>query len=81
MTDRKFIILKNSDRVFNFLAISQTEILKQIKSMKTKKSVGLDGISMYILKESITEMIEPFTYIINKSLAEGVVPDKWNSQR
>ena len=53
------------------------EVLKQVKAMKTKKSVGLDGISMFILKESISEMVEPFTFIINKSLTEGIVPDKW----
>ena len=45
--------------------------------MKTKKSVGLDGILVNVLKESISEIIEPFTYLINKSLTEGVVPDKW----
>ena len=66
-----------SDSKFKFLNVSQSYVLKQVMSMKTKKSVGLDGISMYILKESILEMIEPFTFLINKSLSEGIVPDNW----
>ena len=68
---------KKSGEVFKFFEISEMEVLKQVKAMKTKKSVGLDGISMFILKESISEMVEPFTFIINKSLTEGIVPDKW----
>ena len=68
---------KVSDRKFKFVNVSQSYVLKQVMSMKTKKSVGLDEISMYILKESISEMIESFTFLINKSLSEGVVPDKW----
>ena len=69
--------VNSSERQLKFPPVSQLEVLKQVKSMKTKKSVGLDGIYIYILKESISEIIEPFTYLINKSLAEGVVPDKW----
>ena len=57
--------------------VSQSDVIKEVQRMKNKKSVGLDSISVYVLKESICDIIEPVTYLINKSIVDGVVPDKW----
>ena len=51
------------------------EILKVIKSFKSKKSSGNDGISMTLIKQLGPSCSIPITYIINLSLSQGIVPD------
>jgi hypothetical protein len=51
------------------------EIYKTIISLKSKKSSGHDNLSATFLKEIDAEMSYPLSIIINKSFAEGTVPD------
>ena len=52
------------------------EIKKIMQKMKPKKSAGHDGISTKLLK-SLTDVISiPLAVVLNKSLAEGIVPDE-----
>ena len=53
---------------------SSTEITKLIGSLKTKNSIGHDGISNRILKGITESITEPLNIIFNKSLEEGVFP-------
>ena len=46
-------------------------------SINTAKSVGPDGISPRILKEAANELTPVLTYLFNKSLSTGDVPDDW----
>ena len=55
---------------------STTEIIKIIKSLKTKNSFGYDEISPYILKLSAMYISSPLTYICNKVIATGIFPDR-----
>jgi hypothetical protein len=43
---------------------------------KLKSSSGQDGISTKIMKATITNIINPITYIINQSLQTSIVPDQ-----
>jgi hypothetical protein len=52
------------------------EIKKIIKTLKTKYSYGYDEIPITILKISMPYIISPLTYICNKSLGQGVFPDR-----
>jgi hypothetical protein len=49
--------------------------LKLIKSLKAKKSSGLDNISAHFLKKIGHSIAEPLSIIINKSIFNGIVPD------
>ena len=51
------------------------EIEHIIKSFKTKKSTGDDGISMHLLKQLCEPCSEPIAIIVNMSLEQGIVPD------
>ena len=60
-----------------FSTVSESEILKEIQQLKNKKSVGLDGISVKVLKMSKDVIVRPITFLINKSITQGKVPNKW----
>ena len=62
---------------FDFVSVTEDQVLKTLMGMKNKKSVGLDGISMHILKMSTPVIIPSLTHLFNKSLAEGVFPSQW----
>jgi len=52
------------------------EIVKIIKSLKTKNSCGCDEIPIKILKLNVPFIISPLTYICNKSLSSDVFPQR-----
>ena len=51
------------------------EVSDRIKSMKTKKSVGHDGITSELIKMISDEVSTPILVIINRSIDEGTVPE------
>ena len=60
---------------FSFTPVSENEILKIIKSLKNKKSYGIDGISNVLIKPISNEIVKPLTLIINQSLETGIFPN------
>ena len=52
------------------------EVLALVNKMKPKKGSGFDGITNFLIKKIINEIIEPLTHILNASLTSGIVPDK-----
>ena len=42
--------------------------------MKENKSLGVDGISHEILKETVEQISTPLAHVFNMSLQEGIVP-------
>ena len=56
--------------------VESTTILEIVKKLKPKTSFGHDEIPTKIAKESILNILEPFTHIINLSLKKGIVPDQ-----
>lgn len=73
--DQSFIsnnrVLLNS---FYLLPTDKDEVYNTIKSLKNKKSTGIDGISVKIIKETANFIIEPLTYVINLIFDTNTVP-------
>lgn len=46
--------------------VTEEEVLNELRKFPNKKSVGVDGISQFILKLAADEIIKPITYLINK---------------
>ena len=60
-----------------FTVVSEGVVMNEINKLKNKKSVGIDGLSVQILKSCADILIQAITYIINKSIKEGKVPSSW----
>ncbi len=52
------------------------EIISTIRSMKCKKSTGFDNISSWLVKELKSSISDALSIIINKSLEEGLFPER-----
>ena len=61
--------------IFKFKPYTNEDTLKLIKSLKTKTSVGHDGISVQLLKVIAHGISKPLTAILNQSLKKGIFPD------
>jgi len=59
---------------FEFLSVTDKEVLKYLKGIKRKCAVGLDDIPASFLKDTKFVVAKPLTHIINCSLRSGVVP-------
>jgi Reverse transcriptase (RNA-dependent DNA polymerase) len=59
------------------IKIMQEEVLKILKSLKTDKSPGPDGIHARMLKECAMELTKPLCTMFRQSLNEGKLPQSW----
>ena len=62
---------------FDIKTVSEEEVRNIIKQLKSKKSSGPDGISAEMIKLAGPSIIQPLTYIINRSIEESTFPDEW----
>ena len=69
--------MQDSHLNFNLKTVSEKDVLKILKSLKPKKSYGLDGISSEVLKLGAEVLVVPLTYIINSSILQGKYPTNW----
>ena len=58
-------------------AISQEEVSKQIKLLKSRKAPGIDGISNEFYKCAAEKLIAPLTTLFNYIWDKGEFPDRW----
>ena len=58
-----------------FRPVSRTELLKIIRSMRPTKSVGVDGISMKIIKDNIGLLAPAIHNIVNQSILHNTFPE------
>ena len=75
-----FLRNRNSQSLF-FAPVVEEEIKDIVSNLNNKKSSGYDGITNFLLKNVINEIISPLTYILNKSLTSGKVPLKMKIAR
>jgi hypothetical protein len=61
--------------------IDTEEVFKAIKSIKTKRSVGPDGIPAYIVKGCADIITPTLSHLFNVSLKTGVFPNKWKTAK
>ena len=57
---------------FDFILVSENDVLKHLSSLRTKNSAGIDGISVKLLNMLSSALINPLTLIINQSLVTGI---------
>ena len=62
---------------FTLKTVNETEVLKILKSLKPKRSYGIDGITSEVLKLGAEVLVVPLTYIINFSILTGKFPTEW----
>ena len=62
---------------FTLKTVSETDVLKILKSLKPKRSYGIDGITSEVLKLGAEILVVPLTYIINFSIVTGKFPTEW----
>ena len=70
-----FLKSRNSQSLF-FAPVVEEEIKDIINNLNNKKSSGYDGVTNFLLKHIINEIISPLSYILNQSLFRGKVPQK-----
>lgn len=59
-----------------FLKKVDKEIIELVNKFKNKKSADWNGDDMYIVKEVISAIVAPLTYVCNLSFQLGYFPDK-----
>ena len=59
-----------------FEPAAEEEIKSIVNNLNNKKSSGYDGITNFLLKSIINEILTPLTHVFNKSLLSGKVPLK-----
>ena len=59
--------------------ISKDSVISLLNKLKTDTSPGPDQIHPKILYEIRNEIVEPLTYIFNKSLSESELPSDWKN--
>jgi hypothetical protein len=59
-----------------FHTVSEETIVRIIDSMERKKSTSFDEISNALVKSLKNQLAKPLTLAINKSITEGIFPDK-----
>lgn len=56
--------------------ICLSDVLEVVRKFKKRKSTDCDNVDMSLIKEVVNCVLEPFTYICNKSFLTGNFPDK-----
>ena len=62
---------------FVFSQVTCENVKSCFKEIPSNKATGLDHLPCCVLKNSLSNIIEPLTHIINLSLKEGRVPHEW----
>jgi hypothetical protein len=58
-----------------FPLVTEREVSLVIQTLEPKKSAGWDEVSPFLLKKCSHLLTKPLTYLINRSLQLGIVPD------
>ena len=61
---------------FKFENVNTDTVKEIVNNLKSKTSLGYDGISTKLLKTIQNILLEPLTVIINQMLCTGIFPDK-----
>lgn len=71
------IFVTPAENSFQFRLITNLDLASALHQMKTKKSPGVDGIAMRLLKDAGYAVIETLVEIFNVSIQTGIFPDDW----
>ncbi|XP_057296299.1 uncharacterized protein LOC130625264 [Hydractinia symbiolongicarpus] len=70
-------IPSKSNPKFRLKPITVNETIKHLQSLKRKRSVGLDDVPSWLLKDCMEVIASPLTYIINMSFETSTFPSDW----
>jgi len=59
------------------IAVSEDLVLKTLSRLKPDKSPGPDNMHPMLLRETAHCITQPLTWILQKSVEEGILPDDW----
>ena len=59
-----------------FDCVSESTVMRVIKTLAAKNSTGIDSISTNMLQKLAPLLINPLTHIINQSLCTGIFPNR-----
>lgn len=74
-------LVSRTNKRFQFKFVSPSEIEKLLKSLKRKKSTGIDNIPANLLKDTASVISASLAHVINLSLRSGVIPRDWKIAR
>ena len=60
----------------NFNPCSESEIIEIVSSFHNSTAPGIDQIPVFLFKENIASLANVIASICNRSLTEGIFPDK-----
>jgi len=61
--------------------ISPATVVNLLKSLKSKSSTDIEGLTVSLLKEVAIEISKPLSHIFSRSFATGIFPDKLKISR
>jgi hypothetical protein len=53
------------------------DVRDQLENLNVNKSVGVDKVHPYVLKECSVSLSQSLSFIFKKSFYSGVIPDEW----
>ena len=68
-----------SHNILTLHSVSEQFVFKELCNLKPDKSTGLDNIPARFLKDGAVFLKMSITFIINMSIAEGIVPDEFKA--
>lgn len=71
-------VLPDTNRVEARAIIDESEVIKGIKSLKSEKSPGPDGISNEVIKTGCEYLAKPLTLLFNQILNSSYTPRQWS---
>lgn len=74
---------KQSDikSILDFQRVEENTVQSILHSLKVNKAAGLDRIPSRLLKDAEVEVAPSITYLVNRSISDGIVPDLWKVAR
>ena len=69
--------MRNKNLRFSLKPVTESQIIKIVRSLNNTNSTGTDTISTKILKDAIGVLAAPITWIVNTSILTGIFPDMW----
>ena len=76
-----FLRWNGNNTSFSFCSITESFVLKPLKTLKTNKAIGLDRISAGLLKDSAECMAPILTRLLNRSLEASTFPSIWTCDK
>jgi len=67
--------IKNCSETMFIAPVTETEVEKIVKGLKSKSAVGFDEIPITLVKQCLRYFIKPLVHVYNISLQTGIFPD------